>query len=317
MSVVDSVRLSWSDGTTTFTDNSATISGSFLVGGALYVGIDSEVSWSSETTFTGNEATSSGGAIFIYDGSLVGWTGHTEFSSNSAGADGGVVGSSVLDPELNTRESNLTINGHTIFTNNTCGANGGVLALLGRGLYVEFGAAGVVFSNNTAAVAGGAVFVSGADVGPVLSDVLFEANVAQVGGAVSTVGSGNLKEYAGLAPPNPTIFTRCRFVNNQAAATGGAVETVAGQDVFVDCLFKNNQAGTGGALRLAGTATLENCSFVENVSEDGGGAAVSNIGSISKMDNISYRGNVFSCDSGMFLDFNAVGFLSKGCCPSM
>ncbi|CAM9207691.1 unnamed protein product [Laminaria digitata] len=292
-----SSRASWSAKSTTFTHNSAS-----LRGGALFLQ-EAEVSWSDETAFTGNEALS-GGAIYIRNGSSMDWTGDTKFSFNVASADGGVVGSQALDSEYNPQESNLAINGSTTFSNNTCGANGGALALLG-GLSVDIGTVGVVFSNNTAAVAGGAVFVSGTGVGPMFSDALAVSNSAQVGGAVSTVGSGNLKEGADVVPPNPTTFNRCRFIDNRAAATGGAIESAAGQDAFVSSVFENNQAGTGGALRLSGTASLDSCSFVENVSDDGGGAAVSNIGYVSKMENIIFRGNVFACDPGMFLDFNA------------
>ncbi len=70
-------------------------------------------------------------------------------------------------------------------------------------------------------------------------------------------------------------------------------------------------------------AFVENCSFVENISDDRGGAAVSTIGSMS-MVNISFSGNVFDCEPGMFLNYSAVswsvvcgcGLVKPGVCLS-
>lgn len=157
----------------------------------------------------------------------------------------------------------------------------------------------------------GAVFVSGASFGPVFTDVSFVSNSAQVGGAVSVFGSGNSRTATTLEPPDPTTFDRCRFVDNRAEATGGALESAAGQDSFIDCVFEDNESRVGGALRLAGTATVVNCSFVDNVSEDAGGAAVSNIGFVSEMANSSFRGNAFSCRPGLFLNYTTVSRMTR------
>lgn len=293
--------LVWGGGKATFANNSAT-----AFGGALSVTDDSNVSWSSETDFNGNTAFT-GGALFLDDGSHIGWTGDTVFSSNEATADGGAVGSFSSDAGGSRQQSSLAIKGPVTFINNSCGANGGVFAMLGA-LSVDIGAAGATFSRNHAGVAGGAVFVSGTGIGPTFTGVSFLSNSAQVGGAVSTVGSGNLKESAGVVPQNPTTFDRCRFIDNAATATGGAIESASGQDAFVGSVFRRNTAGTGGALRLAGTSSLDNCSFVDNVSGDGEGAAVSNIGFVLRMENMQFADNVFACQPGMFLRFNEVSY---------
>ncbi|CAB1118550.1 unnamed protein product [Ectocarpus sp. CCAP 1310/34] len=275
------------------------------VGGGL-VASYATAAWGGDTAFVGNSAGRSGGAVFVVNGSSVAWTGDTTFTSNEASTDGGAVASPILDSVYNLRSSTLLINGPTAFVNNTCGGSGGGLAAF-DGLSVDVDTADVTFSGNAAEVAGGAVFVSGAGVGFVFVDVSFVANSAQVGGAVSIVGSGSLKGFFDLEWPSPTTFDRCSFVGNQASATGGAVESAAGQDAFVGNVFVGNKAGTGGALRMAGTASVENCSFVDNVSDDGEGAALSNIGFISKMAHIYFSENVFDCPSGTFLDFNASG----------
>lgn len=164
----------------------------------------------------------------------------------------------------------------------------------------------VSFVDNAAAVAGGAVFASGIGVGPSFTNVRFVANSAQVGGAVSAFGFGTLNESADVVPPFPTIFKGCVIVDNTAAATGGAVESAAGQDSFISSVFEGNKAREGGAMRLAGTSSMEKYTFVENVSEDGGGAALSNIGSTLKTENVLFAENVFACRPGTFRDYNTV-----------
>eukprot|EP00903_Cladosiphon_okamuranus_P014549 g13496.t1 len=281
---------SWSGATTRFVNNSAGLWGTLDAE-------DSEVSWSVETLFESNNAFT-GGAIFLGDGAHVGWTGETTFSSNQAASDGGAVASSASN-----EDSTLHMGATTTFLNNTSGANGGSLSLLGAcSLEVDPGVA-VSYVGNSAAVAGGAVFVSGAGTGPVFFNATFVSNSAQVGGAVSVFGSGNLKSISETEPPDPTTFVRCRFAGNRAT-TGGAVDSAAGHDDIIYSTFEDNMAGTGGALRLAGTASIDGCSFVENFSNDGEGAVVSNIGTISSMVNISFSGNGFNCPAGMFLDFN-------------
>lgn len=103
-----------------------------------------------------------------------------------------------------------------------------------------------------------------------------------------------------------TTFDRRRFVGNRAFATGGAIETAAVYDAFVTSVYEGNAAGTGGALRLAGTASVVNCSFVENPSSDGGGAAVASIGVISSMSGVAFKSNAFDCQGGTFLDIDEV-----------
>lgn len=318
----DTSTVAWS-GATTFEGNRAR-----EVGGALGVFLASSVSWTAETSFSQNIAESAGGALysdgggiirwdgptgfsfndaenggamFVTDGSSVGWTGRTNFVSNTA-ASGGAVGSAVFDAFDNTRNSDLAINATTRFVNNTCRVNGGTMALLGT-LSLSFDATDVTFVGNSAAVAGGSVFVSGAGVGPVFSDTKFSSNSAQIGGAVYVTGSGaTITKVSGNDVSNPTTFIGCTFVGNEASATGGAIETTAGQDVVAKTVFVSNRAGVGGALGLGGITLLTNCSFKENASNEGGGAAVSNIGVMSQVSNIDFIENDFICRDREFLD---------------
>lgn len=105
--------------------------------------------------------------------------------------------------------------------------------------------------------------MAGIGVGPVFLDVSFISNSAHVEGAVSMLGSGKTKGFDDVESPDPTTFSRCRFVDNRASTTGSAVETAAGEEVFTGCAFRGNAARVGGAMRLAGTGTVSSSSFVE------------------------------------------------------
>ena len=271
-------------------------------GGAAYVTTNSNVSLSA-AEFVDNFGSGSGGAIFLHTGSLV-TIGGGIFRSNFALSDGGAVGSSVLDSANNPANSGLVIRGVATFDGNSCGGNGGALALLG-GISVDISTAGINFLHNMANVAGGAIFVSGIGVGPVFENASFVSNSAVIGGAVSIVASGTAATVAD--PSYSTTFDRCRFIDNRAERTGGAIDTAAGRDAFANSVFERNRASTGGALRLAGTtAAISNCSFVDNMSDDREGTAISNDGYFSTMEELYFSGNVFDCPETMYLGYIAV-----------
>lgn len=269
-------------------------------GGALWLS-NSNASWSGSTFFVGNSA-QAGGAVFVLNGTYIDGTGDAEFSSNVAKLDGGAIGSVASNTLSSPKDSSLSITGRTTFFDNAAQANGGALALLG-GLSVSFsGFADIEFVNNTADV-GGAIYLSSTVVGPTFSGVSFVSNSAQVGGAVSAVRSGSLK-----APDDtqasPVTFNGCLFVGNKAESLGGAVRSAAGHDTFTRSVFRGNSAGTGGALRLEGMASIDGCQFEENASGAGEGAAVSNIGEIDNLKDISFSGNMFDCQPNTYLEYN-------------
>ena len=290
--------VSWT-GETHFEDNMAAGSG-----GALYVLDTSSVSWDSQTVFSSNTALTSGGAVFVDFNTEVGWSGPTVFENNRAVTDGGAIGSSL--PDSDQVSSLISVNGTTSFTGNTCGGNGGGVALMGvSSLTLAPTGGDVEFVENSADLAGGALFMSATSSGPEFFGARFTSNSAQVGGAVYATGSGTAVTEDGLFGDivlHRTTFVGCEFVGNQAHATGGAVESSAGVDLFVNTSFTRNTAGVGGALRLAGTTTLDNCSFYGNIAQEAGGPAVSNIGFVAEFINSSFGDNVFDCASGTYLD---------------
>ena len=335
--VVGSSNASWS-GKATFSENLATGDG-----GALYLGKDSSATWIAALHFVSNDAQADGGAVyasnygnllwsmktlfigntaryggamFVTNGVSMAWNGDVNFTSNRALVDGGAVGSRALDSELSTYASGsarvindegsiIVVKGSTNFVNNTCGVNGGGMALV-QSLDVVFESDSVMFLRNNAGLSGGAVFVAATGMGTVFKNVIFVKNYAQIGGGVHASGSGTVVvvDTNNEVVTNPTTFEGCFFDSHVAHTTGGAVDSASGEDAFLRTIFKGNQATLGGALRLAGTASVDNCSFDDNVSELGGGPAVSNVGYMSNVTNSSFKNNVFSCDSQTFLDFN-------------
>ena len=278
-----------------------------LAGGAVVASSGASMSWNESTSFIDNTA-SEGGAIFVQDGAIVEWSGKTSFISNRARSSGGAVGSGAYHLKgsifANKETSKAFFKGATTFVNNECGGSGGGMALV-QSLDVSFENGHVIFSGNTARSSGGAVFIGGTGIGTVFENVSFIENTAQIGGGVRVTASGTTitVDTDKKQETNPTTFDRCRFVGNVAFGTGGAVDSASGLDVFANTFFEGNVAKMGGALRLAGKVSIDNCSFTDNVSELGGGPAVSNVGLISKVTTSNFHHNVFNCEPHAFLDF--------------
>ena len=305
ISVADS-NLFWS-GATLFLNNSAA-----LLGGGVIAWASANVNWRGDTMFVNNNAFF-GGAVYLYQGVRVKWTGHTTFSSNEAREEGGAVASTASVTSTNgDLISFLLIAGVTDFVDNISGRNGGAFSL-GGGLFVEIETtARVSFRRNYARVSGGAIFMSGVDVGTIFRGVTFVSNSAQFGGGVHATSSGNAKfDLDGKETFNPTIFDRCSFVDNTAIATGGAIQSAAGQDYIISTSFIGNTARAGGALFLAGTAIFLNCSFFDNEADEDEGPAISNIGYVEKMQNSSFAGNAYNCAPGTFRAFDMVRFAQR------
>ena len=287
-------------GKTLFLNNSAA-----LFGGGVVAWKRTNVNWRGDTMFVSNNAIL-GGAMYIGEGARAKLTGQTTFTSNEAGEQGGAVVASVASTDDDLIPF-LLIEGITEFVDNVSGRDGGAISLVG-GVLVEIEpTAKVSFRRNYARVSGGAIFMSGANVGPKFRGVSFVSNSAQFGGGVHATSSGNAKiDLDGKETFNPTVFDRCIFVNNTAIATGGAIQSAAGQDYIVDTSFIGNTARAGGAIFLAGTTNFFNCSFFGNVAEEGDGPAISNIGYVESMESSTFVGNAYNCAAGTFRAFDSV-----------
>ncbi|CAN0406528.1 unnamed protein product [Pylaiella littoralis] len=302
VAVSDGSSVSWS-GETNFLGN---IAGREAPGGALHIKDGTSASWSGETNFTGNSAGSSRGALYV-SSSSVSWTEVTSFSRNTAGLDGGAVVVEVALLAIEAGPSTVSWTAGTTFSENFFSGSGGAIALIGE---VYFSAWAAVFEGNTAESSAGAVFLSDAGYGPVFSQANFTSNVSPQGGAVYSVSSGT--ERLGK-DRYPSTYEMCFFTGNRASKTGGAVESVAGFDAFVNSTFEGNAAGVGGALKLSGSTDLTNCEFVNNVSDEDGAAAISNVGALFWSGAIMFAGNDFWCEEGTYLDSVGGDRWSKVC----
>lgn len=80
--------------------------------------------------------------------------------------------------------------------------------------------------------------------------------------------------------------------------------------MITDTYFWGNSARAGGALKLAGIASLQNCTFKDNTSDDGEGPAVFNGKYISGVTACSFVDNTFNCGPGEFLDYQESNSMS-------
>lgn len=275
-------------GETVFRDNSVD-----LRGGALSLEDSSTASWSGTTYFTNNSAENgNGGAVYAGDNSSALWGGTTAFENNTASENGGAVYAG--------GDSSAIWGGATTFEGNTASQNGGAVSISGEmPLYREVEGATLSLGGNYAGTAGGAVHQSGTTKGLTWRGASFISNHALNGGAVYTVASGTAQEDSDSFP---SMYIDCIFQNNTAVASGGALESSAGKDTFLNTRFEGNTAGAiGGALRMAGTTDLTLCDFVANSANETG-PAVASVGTTVVISS-SFENNVLLCASGAFLNF--------------
>ena len=258
------------------------------------------LSWRDTTSFFDNIATT-GGDIFVFVGVRVEWSGETSFISNHARSSCGAVGStafiSLVPVYANNEKSNFFFEGTTSFVNNECVCSEGGTALV-QPLDVAFENGDAIFLGNTAGRSGSAVYIRGTGIRTVFKNVSFITSTAQIGGDVRVTASGttiNIRTYK-IQVTNPATFKLCSFVGNVVFGTGGAVDSASRQGVYANTLFKGNVVNVCRGLRLTGKVFIGKCSFTDNVSELGGGPALSNIGSISKATTSNFHHSVIICD---------------------
>ncbi|MDR0534842.1 MAG: autotransporter outer membrane beta-barrel domain-containing protein [Puniceicoccales bacterium] len=250
-------------GLVTFEANEAQLSAD---GGAIYV--RGRLVTKAAAAFLGNKSTNgSGGAVYVRDSAS--FVGGSIFAGNSAGSSGGAISSG----------GNVTLGANTHFggpvpaEGNSAIGNGGAIFLSGMSLaaaeVVSLDAApDVVFENNSAFGAGGAVAVASSRSllinasGP----LAFRLNVAR------TADTGGGAIFAGRDLVLPAAAT---FAENKAeSGSGGAV--YAGGDVTLGrgVVFDQNSAGAGGAIFIGGMSLsgAQDAVFAKNSATADGGA---------------------------------------------
>lgn len=232
-------------------------------------------------TFDGNRAYQNGGAIY-----------NTFYANNGMGLGDGV-----------------TVAGN--FTKNSAGKNGG--AIFNDGALDKIGNAGGVmtirdslFSENTAATWGGAIFNSGT---LTLGDgVSFTGNSAKFGGAVWNDGKME------IAPGT-------KFVGNNSKSAAGALynSSTGTLDNLIGVVFENNTAAMGGAINNAKTSAsvkggtidlISKSHFVGNSGGKSQGGAIRNQGTISTITDSVFDSNI--AGNGGAINNGTWGSLVKG-----
>lgn len=280
-------------------------------GGAVHVVRSSSVAWAAATAFASNSASVSGGALFVSSQSGASWTAESSFVENTADEDGGAV--YVHGGRDLTLSSTLSVGGSTTFSTNGVLGRGGGMALVGS-VSVNFLAKRLIFVANFARHAGGALSISNmGSSGCRIRGVLFEGNQAVLGaGAFVADSSAAVSEEDGRQVGSPINFERCHFIGNVALESGGALESWMAPTLITNCLFSRNAATRGGALHLAGASSVQNCSFVENMSLGNEGPAVlTRTGRKVSVSTSKFVNNTYECEEGHFLEYVPRGKRSK------
>ena len=294
-------------GTTTATGNAAGSGGGVfgLAGDTL---LPTSLGFTGRTAITNNTAEGDGGGMAMGLGCRVSWEGAMTFEDNIAGDDGGGV---AMDGD-----SLLSIDGNTSFTGNSASSKGGAVYANANIQGLTFD--GAVFENNSAVIGGAIASYNTEESDPnIFTGCTFRSNSAiSTGGAIEiSVGDHEISSSS--------------FFNNIAGTETGRNERV--QHVVMRCAMSRApnrfpvhsryvptnwlcfylRAGGGGALRLSGTVRMENLVFEGNKATQIGcdafdataGPAVSNLGTLSAMANITFMDNVFFCGNGTYLGY--------------
>jgi len=180
-----------------------------------------------------------------------------------------------------------------------------------------------VFTNNSA-YNGGGLFVTGTSTSSRLDEVIFDDNLAVLGGAlnsasallvtnsifrnnVADIASGTIHSYgAGLY--GSATLTNVLISGNQAKSHvvgttvyGGRGGGVYGGGIMQDVTFDGNQADVdGGGLFKTNTNAMTNVTFTNNIALTFGGGMYLNGTSGLTLTNVTFYGNIATAGGGMY-----------------
>lgn len=266
----------------TIGDNASFASNKAVQGGAIFQGIDAELSLNNaaftQNIATGNETSSAGGAIFISEKNTqdVNIT-NSIFDGNKSDSAGGAI--------LQANGSTSTINiDNTIFTNNETGAEGGALVSdsilnVTNSTFAGNKTTGTNIDPDTPLNSnggGGAIFLY--DEGKVtISNSNFDNNSSGTyGGAIGTrINASN--DDSSLSVENSN------FTGNIANADGGAIASFIDATVKDTSFINNTAGGNGGAIfadnNLTIAADTKDVVMSGNKAADGGDIFMNKAGS--------------------------------------
>lgn len=221
------------------------------------------------TTLYSNSAGTDGGAIHLNAGRLD-FTGGWTLQQNEANRNGGAI-AVMGDAVANFSAGDYSL----VYFNRALDGHGGMLYLGNDStakLYATQGAQMYIYANHASAN-GGALYADSGGYFDIYGQVNFDRNRADNGGAIYVSGGSRvwLDDYVNVAP---------QLWDNWAdSGSGGAIYAVNSPRVECDgatlgqTADGNHASVSGGAVYLdSSTFSAENCSFLDNQSQQHGGA---------------------------------------------
>jgi len=238
--------------------------------------------------FINNTVTNSGGVIYNIGSKL------TIRNSSFDGNNGGVYGGAIFNIANDLYIYNCTFN-------NNRANSGSVIYNEGNNSYLDK----CIFTNNQGLMQG-AIFNRGSNL--TVTNSFFQHNYAQTGACIFNTGISSYPEsgndltvtnsifdyntgYGGIAISNSMGLrlnvTNCSFTGNEVVGEGsgsGAIDNNGDNATIVDCNFTNNIGYEGGAIANHGGNAAQssrnflvlNCTFINNVATNIGGAISNN-----------------------------------------
>lgn len=299
-------------------------------GGAIYNettdNINGIVTFNSDVTFSGNQASGNGGAI--YNAGTLKFENSTEegssknviiFENNTATNGGAIYNQGAIDSTGNPITTAIE---NATFTNNIAnGGNAGAIYNLGE-LYIKDS----TFANNSSTKRGGAIYNKG---NMTIDNAIFDSNncANQDGGAIfvdaGTVNilnskfvnnkavdadwgadSGAISLKTGKMTIDNTVFE-----GNKAIWAGAIYQYANGENVKLtiqNSQFNSNEAQAIGAVGVFSNAIIQNTEFNGNLSTstdatNGGGAVFAGSSSKLTINNTVFNNNVSNASGGAIM----------------
>jgi hypothetical protein len=203
-----------------------------------------------DCTFSDNLAVAFGGGLYNEHGKTA--ISDCSFNLNSAVGGGGIE----------------TFGGDPLIVGSLFDGN---LASSGAGFRDYQGSATVndcSFTSNQADIRGGGLMIF--ESASTVQQCSFELNSAAKGGGLVVRHTDGLDLAVALLD--------CRFGNNQASTSGGALQIEHSSPLLSNCTFCNNSSAAGGAARSESSGpTFANCDFIGNSADGGGGLSTNSL----------------------------------------
>ena len=198
----------------------------------------------------------------------------SDFKNNKSVNNAGVIYNS---------NASLTIKDNCLFDNNSSGKCAGVIFNKSKQLSIKNNCS---FSNNSSKHNGGVICDLIGNL--LISDSVFKNNHSDNDGGVININHESLKKEDG------------RQLNDN-------------ESIFMDCIFQENSADSGGVVIHEGNLFLDSCSFINNNAQYNGGAIYTQIGGCLTLKDTCFSKNNCKFRGGAIYSFNSIFKAFKDC----